>query len=125
MTNDIETIRQWTRVILTITAICVTAFPLLYLFSPWYKSQLGRAMMLQSFSIAFAIDFAMAYQYWAFTENLFVLLIIRMSMFVFFTLSSVYLTIMLVIFNFKTHKENAKNVEQPPGDQPEQDSVPQ
>lgn len=106
MSSDLETIRQWTRVILTITAICVTVFPLLYLFSPWYRSQLGRAMMLQSLSIAFAVDFSAVYAYWAFTENLRMLLIIRFFMFIFIAAASIYLTAMLVYYNIRPQKED-------------------
>lgn len=116
MSSDIETIRQWTRVILTITAICVSVFPLLYLFSPWYKSQLGRAMMLQSLSIAFAVDFSAVYQYWAFTENLKVLVTIRLFMFVFVGAASIYLTTMLIHLNFKTHKERRTMSNNVPGE---------
>lgn len=111
MFSDVETIRQWTRVILTISAFPVTAFPLLYLvFSPWYKSQLGRAVLLQSLAVAFAVDFSTVFQFWAFTSNLHILLLIRMFMFVFIGIASVYLTIMFVIYNFKSRK-GASNVE--------------
>lgn len=107
MFSDVETIRQWTRVILTISAFPVTAFPLLYLvFSPWYKSQLGRAVMLQSLAVAFAIDFSTVFQFWAFTSNLRVLLLVRMFMFIFIGTASIYLTIMFIIYNLKSRKEN-------------------
>jgi hypothetical protein len=117
MFNDVETIRQWTRIALTIAAIPVTAFPLLYLvFAPWYKSQLGRAMMLQSMAIAFAIDFSLIYQYWVFTSSLHVLLTIRLFMFVFIGLAALYLTTMLVYYLFNPQKVGITNVEQPSGD---------
>ena len=57
--SDFETLRTWIRVMLVVTAICVTLFPLLYAtLSPWYKSKLGIAMMLKSLSTALIIDYA-------------------------------------------------------------------
>lgn len=116
MFSDVETIRQWTRIVLTLAAIPVTVFPLLYLvFTPWYKSQLGRAMMLQSLAIAFAIDFSVTYQYWAFTSNLHALLVVRLCMFLFIGAGSIYLTTMLVYYIFNPQEESNHNVEQSPG----------
>lgn len=106
MFSDLETIRQWIRVVLTISAICVTVFPLLYLvFSPWYRSHLGRAVMLQSMSIAFAIDFSAVYQYWAFTSDRLFLLTLWLFILVFIGLGSTYLTAALIYYNLKTRKE--------------------
>lgn len=57
--SDVETLRMWVRVMLLITAICVTLFPALYAtLSPWYRSKLGIAMMLKSLSTALIIDYA-------------------------------------------------------------------
>lgn len=118
MFKDVETIRHWTQVALTIAAIPVTAFPLLYLiFSPWYKSQLGRAVLLQSLSIACAIDFSVVYRYWAFTSNRQLLLTIWFFMVVFIGVASLYLTIVLIALNFiRSQKVSNKNVEQHAGD---------
>lgn len=57
--RDIETLRAWVKVMLLVTAICVTLFPVLYAtLSPWYRSKLGIAMMLKSLSTALLIDYA-------------------------------------------------------------------
>lgn len=109
MPNDIDTVLHWTKVFGLIAAICVSTFPLLYLFSPWYRSQLGRSLMLQSFSVALALDISVVYQYWAFTTNLQTILIVNIGVLVFISLASLYLTTMLFIYNFKSHKGN-KNV---------------
>lgn len=114
--SDIETVRQWTRVVLTIVAILVTAFPLLYaVFSPWYKSHLGRAVLLQSLAVAFAVDFSAVFQYWAFTSNLYTLVVIRLLIFVFVGLAVSYLTIVLIFTNFIKHGKRDSHVEQPAG----------
>jgi hypothetical protein len=45
--------------ILVVTAICVTLFPLLYLlFSPWYRSRVGTALLFKSMSTALLIDYS-------------------------------------------------------------------
>jgi hypothetical protein len=62
--RDVETLRHWSRVILIVTAVCVTLFPVLYAsFSPWYRSKLGIAVMLQSLSIALTIDYSAGRRY--------------------------------------------------------------
>lgn len=105
MFKDVETIRQWTLVAMTIAAFPVSAFPLLYLvLSPWYKSQLGRAVLLQSLSIAFVIDFSVVYRYWAFTSNRVILLSVYFFMIVFIGLAASYLTVVLFYLNFKSRK---------------------
>lgn len=115
MPNDVETIRQWTLIALTIAAFPVTAFPLLYLiFSPWYKSQLGRAVLIKSLSIACAIDYSVVYRYWAFTDNLVTLLTIWFFMVVFIGIGATYQFIVLLYTNFfRNWKASKKNVEQP------------
>lgn len=57
--HDFDTLRAWIRVMLIVTAICVTLFPVLYAtLSPWYRSKLGIAMMMKSLSTALLIDYA-------------------------------------------------------------------
>jgi formate hydrogenlyase subunit 3/multisubunit Na+/H+ antiporter MnhD subunit len=105
MPNDVETLRQWIRVALTICAICVSAFPLLYgIFSSWYKSQLGRAMMLQAGAVASAVDWSVAYQFWVSDDNLLIFLWIRFSMFVLVGAAYLYLTAVLFYINFKSRR---------------------
>jgi len=117
MPSDVETIRQWTKLALTIAAIPVTAFPLLYLlFSPWYKSQLGRAVLIKSLSIAFAIDFSVVYRYWAFTSNIHTLLVIWFFMVIFIGIGATYQLLVLISTNFiRPWKVRNKNVEQSSG----------
>lgn len=101
MPEDVETIRQWTLVALTIAAFPITAFPLLYLcFSPWYKSQLGRAVLLKSFSVALAIDFSVVYRHWTFTDNLRALLITWFFIVIFIGVGATYQLSVLIWTNF-------------------------
>lgn len=109
MPNDIDTVLQWTKVMLAIAAACTTTFPLLYLFSPWYRSQLGRSLMLQSIAVAAALDISAVYQYWTFTTNLRTILIINVGILAFIAAASLYLTTMLFIYNFRTHQTHKEN----------------
>lgn len=115
MPNDVETIRQWTLLALTIAAFPVTAFPLLYLlFSPWYKSQLGRAVLIKSLSIACAIDYSVVSRYWGVTSNLHTRLVVWFFMVVFIGIGATYqLGVLLYTNFFRNWKASKQNVEQP------------
>lgn len=54
--DDVETLFTWLKIFAWIAAIGSTAFPILYAFSPWYKSPLGRMLMLQAVAFALALD---------------------------------------------------------------------
>lgn len=103
---NIDTVLQWTQTFLAIAAICTTAFPLLYLFSPWYRSQLGRAVMIQSVSVALALDVSAVYQFWTFTTNLRTIMIINVGVLALISVASLYQTTMLVYYNFSSKKEH-------------------
>ena len=53
--RDMESAVIIGRLILIVATITVTSFPGLYAFSPWYKSALGRAIMLQSSTLMLTI----------------------------------------------------------------------
>lgn len=55
ITRDMELAVILGRLILIVASITTTSFPVLYLFSPWYKTPLGRAFMLESATLALAI----------------------------------------------------------------------
>lgn len=44
-------------------SLATTAFPVLYSFTPWYKSVLGRIMMLNSIAFAFTVDMTFAFNF--------------------------------------------------------------
>lgn len=108
MPHDVQTVMHVSRVFLAIAAVAVTIFPLLYgTLSPWYRSHLGRAVLLQSVSIAMAIDISAYGQFWAITEDLHKILIINVIFLGLITLTSLYLTAALVYYNFSPKKEKA------------------
>jgi hypothetical protein len=102
MPSDVESLLHWTRIMLLATAICVTLFPLLYgLIAPWYNSHLGRAVLLQSVSVALIIDITAYAQFWPFTADFKKLLIINVVCFSFISLASLYLTTTLLVINLR------------------------
>lgn len=44
-------------------SVAATAFPILYSFTSWHKSILGRIMMLNAIALAFAIDMTFAFNF--------------------------------------------------------------
>jgi len=99
--RDVETLRAWARVALLITAVCVTLFPALYAaFSPWYRSHLGIAVMLQSVAIALTIDYSAGVRYifpHAPLEDLLIVYLVLLSL---VCLTSLFLTAVLLYLNF-------------------------
>jgi hypothetical protein len=108
MPNDVQTLLSILRVVLVIAAVSVTVFPLLYgLFSPWYKSHLGRAVLLEALSVAFAIDISAYAQFFRTTTNALTIFWVNVSFLVVISLASLYLTAALLYYNFRTNKEQA------------------
>jgi len=64
MAEDLETLYWWVRVCLVIAAVCTTSFPLLFAFSPWYKSRLGRAIMIQAVAFSAIMDLTVLFMFW-------------------------------------------------------------
>lgn len=105
MPHDVQTVMQVSRIFLAIAAVCVTAFPVLYgMFSPWYKSHLGRAVLVQSVAVALAIDISAYGQFWAITD-LHKILVINVVFLGFISVASLYLTTMMVYYNFKKREK--------------------
>jgi len=64
VTHDIEVLRMWIRIVMIITSAAVTSFPVIYSFSPWRSRQLGRLLMLQAVSFAFAFNLTVLFSFW-------------------------------------------------------------
>ena len=73
MTSEAQDLLRWIQTCLAFAAFFSTAFPLLYLFSPWYKTKLGRVLMLQAVAFALAIDLTLIFQFWT-PSNIYVIL---------------------------------------------------
>lgn len=64
MTWEVNSLQNLTLVALWLAAFGTTLFPVLYLFSPWYKSILGRTMMAQAWAFALTVDATLLFRYW-------------------------------------------------------------
>jgi hypothetical protein len=106
--RDVETLIAWSRVLLWITAVCVTLFPVLYAsFSPWYQSKLGIAVMLQSLSIALTIDYSAANRFIFPGAPIHIRIWIYLVLLSLVALTSLLLTAVLLYLNFTPHREKA------------------
>lgn len=99
MTNDLELLRSLIFVMMCIAAFTTTAFPLLYAFAPWYKSRLGRGLMLQGIAIALALDLTVLFAIWTPT-NILVLFWVSFFGFAFIAMATGYLTWKMLKHNF-------------------------
>lgn len=110
MSPDVADLLFWIRVGLWVAAICTTSFPLLYLFSPWYGSKIGRALMLQGIAFAVTVDITLLFQYWE-TENLMLIFAINLFAISFIATASAALTVMLWVSNYK-RRQRIKEITQ-------------
>lgn len=86
MNSDLQNMREWIRICVLVASVGTTLVPVIYAFSPWYKSHLGRAFMLQAVSFSAAIDLTLWFMYWPpddirikFWANAFVFTLIAIS----------------------------------------------
>jgi len=98
VTHDTESIVLWTRIFVGFAAFFTTCFPLLYAPSPWYETRLGRALMSQGISVAFAGDMTFIFLIWKPT-NLTFIFYVNLFGFAGIALSTGYLTWMMLKHN--------------------------
>lgn len=55
ITPDMDVLVIFGRIFLILATLTATAFPVLYSFSPWYKTPLGRAIMFQAATLALVV----------------------------------------------------------------------
>lgn len=91
MTHDIETLTNILKVFLWVAAFFATSFPVLYMFSPWYSTNLGRLLMLQSVSFALAIDLTVLFTVWQ-PENILIYFWVQVFVFGFIAIATGLLT---------------------------------
>lgn len=97
---NIDVLQAWATICLVIAAICTTAFPLLYTFSPWYRSRLGRALMLQAIAFSLAMDITALGLLWQ-PGNIRVVFGIVVFVYTLIAIATAYLTYMLWLMNYK------------------------
>lgn len=99
MTHDIQSLAHWLRVCLLIAAACTTVFPILYSFSKWHVSALGRILMFQAVSFAFTLDVTALFQYWH-PHDILVIFWVEAIAFTLIAISTALLIVMLCYINY-------------------------
>lgn len=98
MPIEYEILRVWIPVSLCVAAFFSTLFPVLYMFSAWYKTSLGRVLMFQALAFAAAIDVTLLFQFWR--PTLAVALVVNTVVFSTIAVSTALLSILLWRWNF-------------------------
>jgi ABC-type multidrug transport system fused ATPase/permease subunit len=105
MNYDLEKLRDWLRICLIVASVCTTAFPILYAFTPWYRSILGRALMLQAIAFSLAIDLTLFFQYYEITpDNIKGIFWLNLVVFTLIAVATVCLTVIMVKMNYTGYR---------------------
>ena len=105
MNYNVAHMMKWVEFFLFMAAITTTAFPVLYAFSPWYKSLLGRLIMTQATTLAVAMNLTLYFHFWTPTD-IRVALLINIIVVAAIGITSGLLTWMLWTV---AHKNNARS----------------
>lgn len=99
MIPDVATLMLWGDIALVVAAIATTAFPLLYMFSPWYRSQVGRLIMMKALAFAMAMDATVYFRFWL-PENIKIAYLVNDIVFTAISIAVSALTIQLWRMNY-------------------------
>lgn len=110
MTKDIDALMSWITACLVVTAICTTAFPLMYSVSKWHRTRLGQILMVQSASLAAAIDLTLLFTFWT-PKNVLVIFWVNAAIFTLLAFSSAALTAIMWDYNHSKNKREKRNAE--------------
>lgn len=110
MTHDLETLMHWLKGFLIVAAICTTLFPLVWAFSPWWSTAVGRLVMLQSVAFALAIDATLYFQVVEIDmDHILTIFWVQAVIFGLIALASVSLTYTVIRMNYFSRKEERTN----------------
>jgi hypothetical protein len=94
--TDIATVRHIGVVVLVISALATTLFPVLYAKAPWYRSALGRAVMFRAVALALVLDLAVVFELWVEPRSRLVLLWINIAVLAVIGASSAAMSVVLM-----------------------------
>lgn len=103
MTHDVETLRLWIRVVTFIAACCTTTVPIIYSFSPWWRSRLGQLFMLQACAFAAAMDLTCLFMVWQ-PKNIVLIFWVDAFFLSAIAISTLALAILILTINFPRQK---------------------
>lgn len=64
MTSDVHILYRCIQTCLFVASVGSTLVPIIYAFSPWHRSALGRAFMAQAVAFAATLDLTVVYSVW-------------------------------------------------------------
>lgn len=99
MSEEINSLIFWIKICLVIASVGTTLVPFIYAFSPWYKTNLGRAFMTQALAFSLAVDMT---TYFAFRppEDIRVRLWANAAVFTIIAVSTIGLAILIWRLNY-------------------------
>lgn len=107
--RDIEELRQWTQFFLLVASICTTAFPIIWAFSRWWTTLVGRLLMFQAVAFSFAIDMTLFFQYWEpGQDDIMKLFWLNAFVFGLIAISTMLLTVTMVRMNYLRRKRKKR-----------------
>lgn len=100
MTQDIEVLQFWLRIVCVIACVTTTAVPVIYAFAPWRTRLFGRLFMLQAVSFAAAIDLITLFAFWR-PDNILIVFWVEVIVISGIAVSTLLLTVMMWVTAYK------------------------
>jgi hypothetical protein len=103
MTHDVQTLRQWLFVVVVIAGVGATSVPLLYAFTGWRTSRLGKLFMFKSLAFATLVDTFVLFKFWK--PNIYVIALVYTIVFAAIATFSVGMSLYIFRANWLGRKE--------------------
>lgn len=117
MTSETEALMTWIQVCLVVAALCATSFPVVWAFSRWWSTLLGRLLMLQAVAFAAAIDLTLVFHFVEISrDNIQTLFWVNAIVLGLIAISTLLLTVTVVRMNYiRRQKKGTKDERDAPG----------
>lgn len=104
--DRLEFYSQMITICWVVAAVAATAFPVLYSFSSWSKSTLGRVMMSNAIATAFLVDLVVVSRLRLF--NVEISLILYIVAFIAFACTKTAMSVMMIAINYRKGNKNER-----------------
>lgn len=105
MTRDVETLQMILKYSLYVAAFFATLFPILYSFSRWNESGLGRILMIHGITLALALDVTVLFFFWT-PNDILIVFWTELIAFSLIGVASILMCFYLVRFNYLKRRTN-------------------
>lgn len=110
MNIDAQQLTTLVTVCMIIASTCTSAVPVIYAFSPWYRSRLGRAFMVQALAFSVALDFALLFRFWR-PEDIRVLHVLVASVYISIAAATAGIAWLMIQLNHNIGRHNKENTD--------------